>query len=970
MDRSVSQPKAAEIVQADISGEISGQVAVGNYNLQIGSVHGGVVNINLPDQRPRLRPRATPVMILPRRIAGLLDRVDEIGAAEMALTNELPVEFSAQSGLGKTTLLRLLARHSLTEVFPDGVIYLSARDQRPGDLLQSIFDALYEYDAPYKPSEGEIRYALQGKRALILLDDVDLSREEVEGLFDAAQNCTFLLASPDRKLWGEGRTIFLPGLPLAEARTLLERELGRKLKEAEVEAARELWERLTGSPLALIQVAALARERDFSLESLVAEVRAEEPKKKVAARILAFLSSPEQKIVAAIGALDGAALKAWHIHELTQVEDSETLLDGLQKQGVIQASGSGYRLAGFIPVLIEQAWDMGQWRAQALSFFRTWATGFRKAPFKILEEADALLHLSEWARDNDRWEDSLELVRLVEGSLAISGRWEAWGAALQHALQAAQSLGDLAEKAWALHQLGTRLLCLGDQEAARSVLIQALRLRTTLGDRAGAAMTRHNLNLLFAPGGNGSSQNGMGPKPRFPLINLVTGAVLALPVLAVVIGLLVKMIPPLYPTLTPTTTYFAENMASLVPDSTPKPSPFPSITDTPFVMEPLLLSTSTNTPQPTPSDTLGTSATDTVTRTPVPCAPETSWPVYTVRRGDTLYNIARLSGTTYPRLMAANCLTRTHIRTGQRLFVPRLPVFPDTATPTPVTPTTVTPTTVTPTTITPTTVTPTTVTPTTAVPTTITPVYTPTLITPILNQMPIALIMTPKSDVEYVYDGYDRHGWYKDLVLIGSAQDKEDGHLSGKALVWNTDQTSIQAGELGRGRKVSVRLYSSACGGVMHTITLTAVDSQGASSFDTRRIGLVHKNCTPTIRRVQPGGGEYPPNGTINIKGKSAYYLDINVAVDALDARNRHLDGNAIAWTTDKDEVQNPNLGHGASTSLRLILPDHPSKCGDTLTHHIRVVATDGEGFQAEKSINITIKEACSNYQKTPVNDG
>lgn len=802
MDQTVSQPEAARVVQADISGEVSGQVAVGNYNLQIGSVHGGVVNINLPNQRPRLRPRATPVLILPRRVAGLLDRVDEVGAAEMALTNNLPVEFSAQGGLGKTTLLRLLARHSLTEVFPDGVIYLSARDQRPGDLLHSIFDALYEYDVPYKPREGGIRYALQDKRALILLDDVELSREEVEGLFDAAQNCTFLLASPDRKLWGEGRTIFLPGLPLAEARTLLERELGRKLNEAEVEAARELWERLTGSPLALIQAAALARERDFPLESLVAEVQEEEPKKKVVGRILAFLTGPERKIVAAIGALDGAALKARHIHDLTQVENSETLLDGLQKQGIIQASGSGYRLAGFVPVLIEQAWDMGQWREQALSFFRTWATGFRKAPLKVLEEADAIIHLNEWARDSGRWEDSLELVKLVEGSLAISGRWEAWEATLQHALQAAQSLGDLAEKAWALHQLGTRLLCLGDKEAARSLLIQALRLRTTLGDRAGAAVTRHNLNLLFAPGGNGGHHEGMGPKPRFPLSTLAIGTALALPILAVAMGLFNFLVPSppktpllILPTMGIPTTPLISN--------TLDPSPFPIITNTPFVTDTLLPPTSTNTPQPTPSETLVPTASDTATRTPVPCYPEMRWPVYTVRRGDTLYNIARLTGTTYPRLMAANCLTSTLIRTGQRLFVPRLPVVTKTFTPTPVTPTPVTPTTAPPTTVVPTTTYRTTVAPTTVAPATTAPItiypttvapattapitiypttvapattapITITTITQIQNRIPVARITGPKSNLEYVDDDCGWRGWYKDLVLNGGTLDKED----------------------------------------------------------------------------------------------------------------------------------------------------------------------------------------------------
>ena len=44
--------------------------------------------------------------------------------------------------------------------------------------------------------------------------------------------------------------------------------------------------------------------------------------------------------------------------------------------------------------------------------------------------------------------------------------------------------------------------------------------------------------------------------------------------------------------------------------------------------------------------------------------------VYVVRRGDTLYGIARRSGTTVQAIMWANGLTSTHIYVGQRLLIP------------------------------------------------------------------------------------------------------------------------------------------------------------------------------------------------------------------------------------------------------------------------------------------------------------
>ena len=66
-------------------------------------------------------------------------------------------------------------------------------------------------------------------------------------------------------------------------------------------------------------------------------------------------------------------------------------------------------------------------------------------------------------------------------------------------LDAARALGDSAAEAIALHQLGTREICLGNTAAAVKLLGAALHLRTALGDAVGAQVTQHNLSLLVAP---------------------------------------------------------------------------------------------------------------------------------------------------------------------------------------------------------------------------------------------------------------------------------------------------------------------------------------------------------------------------------------------------------------------------------------------------------------------------------------
>ena len=62
----------------------------------------------------------------------------------------------------------------------------------------------------------------------------------------------------------------------------------------------------------------------------------------------------------------------------------------------------------------------------------------------------------------------------------------------------AEAVEDTAATAWGLHQLGSRALCLGDGLAARACLVQARDLRWRMGDRAGAAVTQRNLDLVPA----------------------------------------------------------------------------------------------------------------------------------------------------------------------------------------------------------------------------------------------------------------------------------------------------------------------------------------------------------------------------------------------------------------------------------------------------------------------------------------
>lgn len=106
------------------------------------------------------------------------------------------------------------------------------------------------------------------------------------------------------------------------------------------------------------------------------------------------------------------------------------------------------------------------------------------------------------------------------------------------------------------------------------------------------------------------------------------------------------------PTVEPTQTAFI-----LIVTTTPSFTPFPSQTSLPTLT-------------PTAWQTLPPPTASILDR----CLLRTDWPVYEVKSGDTLSNLAVRTNTTVTTLQLANCIVNKNvIRLGQELYVPQLP---------------------------------------------------------------------------------------------------------------------------------------------------------------------------------------------------------------------------------------------------------------------------------------------------------
>jgi len=336
-----NQTTIVERIEAHVQREDSGQIAVGTYVLRIDSVHGGIINVAATRQQPQPKARPVPIQRRPRPFPAILDRTEESVAAIRALESLQSVELFGEAGIGKTVLLRHLAHTINSELFQDGIIYREIRSHSPNDLLHLLWGDFFECDVPLKPTDSQLRTNLQTKKALVILDALELSRSETERIMNVAAACTFLLGSDERHLWGsEVRATNLTGLPAEDVKTLIERELGRSLTPDEALAVEPITVAFRGNPLRILQEVAMAKSNDRSLTSVAQDLRSDGSAEKFAAHIAGSLSNPQRRILSALAIFNGAPVQAATLSELLQIDNVEAILEELEEHHLVRTHAS------------------------------------------------------------------------------------------------------------------------------------------------------------------------------------------------------------------------------------------------------------------------------------------------------------------------------------------------------------------------------------------------------------------------------------------------------------------------------------------------------------------------------------------------------------------------------------------------------------------------------------------------------
>ncbi|MBW4508310.1 MAG: hypothetical protein KME64_17615 [Scytonematopsis contorta HA4267-MV1] len=452
------------------------------------------------------KPRPLPVLLPPRPFPLLLGRREEVKVAVDALPYDQSVEFYGSPGMGKSVILRYLAHHpSITPAFNDGIIYHQCvKHQSISDLLQILFNAFHDCGTSFKLTDIQIREALKNKKALVLLNNVKLTREEVQILINVLPSFTFLFASQERQLWGEGHPIKLGGLPLNDAVSLLTRDIGHPLNVEEHSAAEALCKALDGHPLQILQASALVKEENISLVVFAQQINTTASSSSGNERLLKSLTKAQRMILVLLAAFGAnIALGAELIGDLTEIPQIKPILETLLRRNLVQVDEERFNIASSLVEELCQKENITAFMEKSVSYFTNWVQKNQGISGNLTSQSEAIseaiIKVLEWSFELSRFSDVITLGKSIEKGLALSGEWDRWNKVLQWVLEAARATGNQAIEAFALHQLGTRSLCLNEVIEAQSYLNQALHIRQLLNDQSGIEVTSHNLQFLLNP---------------------------------------------------------------------------------------------------------------------------------------------------------------------------------------------------------------------------------------------------------------------------------------------------------------------------------------------------------------------------------------------------------------------------------------------------------------------------------------
>ncbi|MGK5632455.1 ATP-binding protein, partial [Streptomyces sp. URMC 123] len=443
----------------------------------------------------------------------LMGRQDAVALAHAAIGDRRPVNFHADCGYGKTTLLRHIVALGAEHDPSVAHAYLKLGGFGAADLLQRLVTELYTVEGAVRLTAQECAQVLGGATAIVALDDVALTQGQLEYLRRIMPGCGLVLGSAEPVLADGGAVHDLAGLARSAGVSLLSRELGRLIPEGELDAARELVAAIGGQPLRIRQAAALVRSGEHSLATLAA-VATRDPGELDRLSVDA-LTVDERRVLAVTAFLAGALIPPDLAGVMAGIAFAGEKLEGLFHKGLVEHPDDRFGLpvckGGTYRQLLFQYFSLGS----SVRGLTEWLASPELRGEEAHSALEAVVGLLGYAAGRREWQAVIQVVRAGEPVLFAQGYWDTWANALDQGVEAARQLGDTVSESYFLHQKGTLAYFEDNSGRARELLEEALEIRVRLADEDGADRTRENLAFV-TPGGPSSRSSRRGEPPTPP----------------------------------------------------------------------------------------------------------------------------------------------------------------------------------------------------------------------------------------------------------------------------------------------------------------------------------------------------------------------------------------------------------------------------------------------------------------------
>lgn len=450
-----------------------------------------------PGQRAADRVSAplVPARALPPVPGGFRDRDAELRILRPALSGGRFVVLQGPPGIGKTELIRHIMHDLSPNDFPAGMVYLSARGETYRDLLQELFESLFELNGSVLITEEEFGRRMAGRRALIAIDDADdLGPRAVEALAQVVPDSAILVAA--RSLLATGAlSIPLRGLPGDEAVALFEQHW-EAVTAQELPLVEDICTALGNVPLAIISTAKAASSQNLPLTQVVQQVQPapvqSDPVRQAFAFVAGGLSDDEKQVLGGLVAADGLTAGDEAISAITglPLDLVRHCLDALEQEGLVSISAGRYRMDEAFARQAQSDWTTGAMESRAADYYRRQAHHLT-GPFKDPDEDNVMAAL-EFYFQRGAWIQVGQIANALEPYLAMTGRWEHWRMALDRAWRGAREQQDVDAEARIQNQLGVLSAAQGARVEASRFFDGALGHWRRFGSTVGSTLAGWN----------------------------------------------------------------------------------------------------------------------------------------------------------------------------------------------------------------------------------------------------------------------------------------------------------------------------------------------------------------------------------------------------------------------------------------------------------------------------------------------